>query len=75
MVTDERTPVVSLVWLDRLGWSEPGRALTPGRLAELRQQGAREVIECDFGGWLSDEARAALGPPWHQGEHCRAYRW
>ena len=73
VATDERTPVVSLVRLHRVGWGLPAAALTREKLAQLRDEGAAYVVESEPGGWLSDEARAWLGAPIQASPQVRVY--
>jgi hypothetical protein len=74
IATDARTPVVSLVILDRIGWALPPKELTPDAIDQLRSQGARILVESSFGGWLPPETRAALPPPFWADDQIRAYR-
>jgi Dolichyl-phosphate-mannose-protein mannosyltransferase len=73
IVTDESTPVVSLVILRRTGWSAPPKYLTPQRIDELRRQGATLLVESSFGGWLPDLTRGALPDPVYADDQVRSY--
>jgi hypothetical protein len=73
IATDERTNVVSLVILDRLGWALPPSELGSRDIARLKAQGARVLVESKFGGWLTPESRAALPPPIWSDDQVRAY--
>ncbi len=73
VATDDRTNVVSLVILDRIGWALRPAELTPETIARLRSQGARILVESSFGGWLESETRAALPPPIWSDDQLRAY--
>jgi hypothetical protein len=73
IATDERTNVVSLVILDRIGWALPPAELTPAAIARLRALGARTVVETSFGGWLPPGSRAALPAPVWIDDQLRAY--
>jgi uncharacterized membrane protein YhaH (DUF805 family) len=73
IATDERTNVVSLVRLDRIGWALPPAQLTPEAIARLRSQGARILVESSFGGWLDPGTRAGLPPPIWSDDQLRAY--
>jgi len=73
VVTDTNSPVVSLVRLRRNGWSLPAASLTPETLRRLRAEGARELVESDFGGWLTEAQREALPPPRYADAQLRIY--
>ena len=73
IATDERTNVVSLVILDRLGWAMPPSELNPGSIARLRAQGAGVLVESKFGGWLDPATRASLPTPIWSDDQLRAY--
>ncbi len=74
IATDARTPVVSLVLVHGVGWALPADTLTPERLRELEAQGAVNLVESAFGGWLSPASRASLGPPIFATANVRVYR-
>lgn len=73
VVTDRRTPVVSLVVLRRTGWSAHPDQLTPERIEEHRRKGAKVLIESSFGGWLPEAVRAGLPQPTYADDQVRAY--
>lgn len=64
---------MSLVIIDRIGWTRPPIDLTPQAIARLRAQGAKTLVETSFGGWLTSEARASLPPPVWADDQIRAY--
>jgi hypothetical protein len=74
LVTDGHSPVISLVTLRRYGWALPAEAITPEVVETLRHQGARQLIESAFGGWLSPHAREALPAPAYADDQVRIYR-
>ena len=64
---------MSLVIIDRIGWTRRPIDLTPQAIARLRAQGAKTLVETSFGGWLTSEARASLPPPVWADDQIRAY--
>ncbi len=75
IATDDAVDVpMSLVIIDRIGWTKTPSELTPEAIGRLWSQGARTLVETSFGGWLAPETRAALPTPvWADGQ-LRAYR-
>jgi 4-amino-4-deoxy-L-arabinose transferase-like glycosyltransferase len=73
VVTDETTPVVSLVTLRRTGWGVPAKDLSPERIADFRRKGATLLVESSVGGWLPEATRAMLPSPLYVDDQVRSY--
>jgi 4-amino-4-deoxy-L-arabinose transferase-like glycosyltransferase len=73
VVTDEHSPVVSLVILRRMGWTASPSELTPQRIEELRREGATLLVESSFGGWLPESTRRVLPAPHYADDQVRSY--
>jgi hypothetical protein len=74
IATDEFADVpMSLVIIDRIGWTRPPGDLTGNAIARLQAQGAGTLVETSFGGWLAPETRATLPPPIWADDQLRAY--